>query len=284
MPLLLLWSIRRHRSPSLEMHCETGIDALPPSIAGLSLGSLVQGNAVEVVRDHHFFDLVEQEVRSAHHSVHLENFLWKEGEVSVRTAAVLADAARRGIRVRVLLDAMGGRRMNAATRRQLRDAGCRLAFFYRWSLRNLGVLSDRDHRKLVISDGQRALVGGHCYTDAWLGEQNPTRELDAFDVSVRVSGPIVHSLQSAFSENWAGETGELFEGGGVFPTLPPTGDVAIHAAFSKPERSAPAVKILHHAAICIARRIWIQNPISFPSPRPSMRLALRWRVEWMCAC
>jgi cardiolipin synthase len=77
----------------------------------------------------------------------------------------------------------------------------------------------------------------------------------------------VHSVQSVFSENWAGATGELFVGDDVFPALEPVGDVTMHVAFSKPEGSAPAVKILHHTAICLAKkRIWIQNPYFIPEP------------------
>src|SRR4030095_1163042 len=87
------------------------------------------------------------------------------------------------------------------------------------------------------------------------------------DVSVRLRGPIVHSIQSAFSENWVGRTGELFMGESVFPPLERAGEIAIHAAYVKPEGSAPAVKILHHAAICCARRrIRIQNPYFLPEP------------------
>jgi cardiolipin synthase len=74
-------------------------------------------------------------------------------------------------------------------------------------------------------------------------------------------------VQGAFSENWAGETGELFMGDDVFPPLEAAGDVLIHAVFAKPENSAPTVKILHHTAICVARkRIWIQNPYFIPEP------------------
>jgi cardiolipin synthase len=82
---------------------------------------------------------------------------------------------------------------------------------------------------------------------------------------VRLHGPIVHSIQSAFSENWAGETGELFVGDKVFPKLEPAGDITMHAAYAKPENSAPAVKILHHTAICLAnRKLWIMNPYFIP--------------------
>ena len=76
------------------------------------------------------------------------------------------------------------------------------------------------------------------------------------------TGPIVHSLQGAFSENWVGETGELFLGDNVFPVLDPAGDVLIHAVFARPENSAPTIKILHHTAICLARkRIWDPEPL-----------------------
>jgi cardiolipin synthase len=127
------------------------------------------------------------------------------------------------------------------------------------------VLNDRDHRKLVVIDGREAFVGGHCIVDSWLGNAQDSKHFA--DISVRLCGPIVNSVQAAFSENWAGQTGELFLGDGVFPTLESAGDVLIHAAYAKPEGSAPAVKILHHTAICLARkRIWIQNPYFIPEP------------------
>jgi cardiolipin synthase len=74
-------------------------------------------------------------------------------------------------------------------------------------------------------------------------------------------------VQSVFSENWVEETGELFVGDAVFPQLSEVGDVTVHVARLKPEGSAPAVKILHHLAICAAReRITIQNPYFLPEP------------------
>jgi cardiolipin synthase len=144
-------------------------------------------------------------------------------------------------------------------------AGCKVVFFHDNSLRNIGVLNDRTHRKIVIIDGLEAFVGGHCIKDEWLGNAEDAHHYS--DVSVQLRGPIVHAIQGAFSENWTGETGELFVGEDVFPALKPEGDVLIHAAFLKPENSAPAVKILHHTAICLARkRIWIQNPYFIPEP------------------
>jgi cardiolipin synthase len=167
--------------------------------------------------------------------------------------------------VRVLLDATGSKKIGKAATRQMRDAGCKVHFFHKRGLRNLGVLNDRDHRKIVILDGREAFVGGHCIVDEWLG--NAEDGVHYGDVSLHLRGPIVHSVQGAFSENWGGETGELFVGEHFFPELQPAGDSLIHAAFIKPQGSAPTVKILHHTAICLARRrIWIQNPYFIPEP------------------
>lgn len=263
--LVMLWSARRHRSPVLNIECDASIDTLMASMAGLTLGTAVPGNKVEVLENGAFFDVLIERIGAARHTVHFETFLWKKGELAQRVADALAERARAGVKTRVLLDATGGRRMGKAVRTQLEQAGCKVVFFHRWSLYNLGVMADRDHRKLCVIDGQEAFVGGHCVTDDWLGDGEDGQHTT--DVSLWLHGPIVHSVQAAFSENWGAETGELFVGDKVFPELEPAGDVMVHAAYVKPERSAPAVKILHHAAICLARkRIWIQNPYFIPEP------------------
>jgi cardiolipin synthase len=262
---IIIWSIRRHRDPTLQITCDASIDELIPSIAGLTLSTAVAGNSVEVLENGAFFDVLLQRIQAAQKSVHFETFLWKDGVLGQRLAAILSERARAGIKVRVLLDANGSRKIGKSSIRQMEEAGCKVVFFHPVALQNLGVLNDRDHRKLIVIDGREAFVGGHCIVDSWLGDAEDNEHFS--DVSLHLRGPIVHSVQSVFSENWAGETGELFLGDNVFPSLGPEGDIVIHAAFAKPESSAPAVKILHHAAICLAhKRIWIQNPYFIPEP------------------
>ena len=263
--ILVIWSIRRHRDPTLKIDCDQPIDKLMPSLSGLTLGTAVAGNRVDVLENGAFFDVLLARIRAARHSVHFETFLWKDGELGRRVADALIDRARANVPVRVLLDAHGSSGAGKDVVERMRHAGCRVTFFHKRRLRNIGVFNDRDHRKVVIIDGKEAFAGGHCIVDEWLGNAEDGQHYA--DVSVHLHGPIVHSLQGAFSENWAGETGELFLGDGVFPELEPDGDVRIHAVFAKPENSAPAVKILHHTAICLARtRIWIQNPYFIPEP------------------
>jgi len=81
--ILLIWSMKRHRDPKLEVDCDAPIDELLPSLAGLTLGSVIDGNSVEVLENGAFFDALIEEIDKARSSVHFETFLWKRAS-SVR--------------------------------------------------------------------------------------------------------------------------------------------------------------------------------------------------------
>src|SRR6478735_4238351 len=199
-----------------------------PSLSGLTLGAAIPGNSVELLENGAFFDVLIERIRAAGQTVHFETFLWEEGKLGQRVADALSERARAGLQVRVMLDATGSSKVGKAARELMKDAGCRLVFFHERTFLNIGVLNDRDHRKLVVIDGREAFVGGHCVVDRWLGNAEDGQHYA--DISVRLHGPIVHSVQAAFSENWGAETGELFVGDDVFPKLEPAGDALIHAA------------------------------------------------------
>lgn len=263
--LLVIWSIRQHRDPILKIACDEPIEKLIPSIAGLTLSAAVEGNSVELFENGAFFDALIDEIGAAQRSVHFETFLWADGVLARRLAAAFAARARAGVTVRILVDATGSRKMGKEVEKQLLEAGCKLRRFREWGIHQVGVMNERDHRKIAVMDGRVAFTGGHCVVDTWLGSAEDGKH--NADVSARLRGPIVHCIQAAFSENWVGHTGEMFLGDDVFPKLERAGDIIIHAAYVKPEGSAPAVKILHHAALCCAKkRIWIQNPYFIPEP------------------
>jgi cardiolipin synthase len=262
---LAIWSIKRHKDPHLQLESRDPIEELIPSISGLSLGMAIRGNSVEVAQNGAFFDALLEDIAAARRTVHFETFLWKEGRLGARMAEAFARKAREGVKVRLVLDAQGTRKMGEAAREQMRASGCELAVYHPRTLKNIGVFAERDHRKLCVLDGAVAWVGGHCIVDAWLGEAQDRQHVR--DLSVRLRGPVVHAVQSVFSENWVEVTGKLFVGDDVFPKLEPAGEVLAHVASIKPEGSAPAVKILHHTVICCAReRLWIQNPYFIPEP------------------
>ena len=263
--VLVIWSIKRHRDPHVHVECDAPIAQLVPSLAGLTHGMEVAGNAAEIHENGAFFDAMLAEIGRAKRSVHFETFLWKEGRLGARVADALCERARAGVTVRVLLDANGCKGIGKHVRPALEAAGCKVARYHPWKPRNVGVMNKRDHRKIVVIDGRSAFVGGHCIVDEWLGEGGD--KCHYRDLSILLRGPAVHQVQSAFSENWVEVTGELFCGEDFFPHLEPEGELRVHAARVKPDGSAPAVKILHHLAICTARkRLWIQNPYFLPEP------------------
>ena len=262
---LAVWSIKRHKDPHLQLDTGEPLDKLIPSISGMSLGMAIRGNAVEIFQNGAFFDALLADIAAARRTIHFETFLWKEGALGQRMADAFCKQARAGVKVRLVLDAVGCKKMGEDSRTQMRAAGCELALYHPRTLKNIGVIAERDHRKLAILDGRIAWVGGHCIVDEWLGDAQDRHHVR--DLSVRLRGPVVHAVQSAFSENWVEVTGKLFVGSDVFPPVEPAGEVEAHMASMKPEGSAPAVKILHHTVICCAReRLWIQNPYFIPEP------------------
>lgn len=262
--LIVIWSIRRHREPRLTIETDAPLETLLPTLAGHTHSGLAEGNSVELFENGPFFDVLVADIEAAQRSVHFETYLWRPGEVSRRVVAALCGRARAGVKVRLMVD-WHGSELSEAEVCELTDAGCAPRFFHRRRLKKIGLHNERDHRKLVVIDGRTAFIGGHCIKDEWLG--NAERPGQYRDLSVRVRGPIVHAAQSTFSENWVEETGELFVGEDYFPRQERAGDVTMHIARAKPSGAAPAVKILHHLVIAMARkRIWIQNPYFIPGP------------------
>jgi cardiolipin synthase len=262
---IAIWSIKRHKDPHLELDTDAPLEDLIPSLSGMALGMPTGGNAVEIFENGAFFDALLADIAAARRSVHFETFLWKEGTLGSNVADTLSASARAGVQVRVVLDAVGCKKMGKAARQKMADAGCRIAIYHPRTLRNIGVIAERDHRKLAVLDGRIAWVGGHCIVDEWLGDAEDRHHVR--DLSVRLRGPIVHAVQSVFSENWVEVTGKLFVGEDVFPPPEKAGEVVAHVASVKPEGSAPAVKILHHVVLCCAKkRIRIQNPYFIPEP------------------
>lgn len=235
----------------------------PEMIATLSLGSMCDGNDVRLLQngDDFFSELLGQ-MALAESSIHFETFLWKPGRLSAWVVDALSERARAGIRVRVLLDGVGGK-ISSEERQALEEAGVTVRFYNAARFRNLGTYNTRDHRKLAVVDGRVGFVGGHCITDDWLGDAEDRAHFR--DTSARVEGPIVTQLQGAFSENWTEAAGEILVGEELYPPQPRAGEVRAHLSYLNLARRSSAPKVLHHLAIAAARReITIQNPYFLP--------------------
>jgi cardiolipin synthase A/B len=277
--MLVIWSVKRRNRPHLALE-PTGLDDLVPSIAGLTQGTCVGGNRIELIQDGAMWDRVLADIAAARETINYETFLTKEGELTRRMTAALAAKAREGVQVRVMLDGSGGKKFGKRELKTLKDAGAHVHKYHRLQLRNIGVLNNRDHRKIFVIDGRIGYVGGHCLTDNWLGEAQDKQHFR--DISARVEGRVVAQLQSAFAENWIEETGEVPGGKNFFPEIEDAGEVDAHVVWLSPSGSPSTLKLLHYMLIRLAtKRLTIQNPYFLPDPdaRKALLEAVKRGVE-----
>jgi cardiolipin synthase A/B len=261
---VILWSVKRRRNPrfALEPHDN---ENMIPSIAGVTGGTCTKGNRVELVQNGEFYEWLYRDLETAQKTICFETFLSKEGEITRRIAGILANKARQDVQVRVMLDGSGGKKFGKAELKQMKEAGVKVGKYHPIRFSNLGILNNRDHRKLVIIDGRIGYIGGHCLVDTWLGNAEDKEHFR--DISARVEGPVVTQFQSAFAENWIEETGEVIGGTNFFPEIDPAGEIDAHAVWISPSGAPSSVKLLHYLFIHTAKeRITIQNPYFLPDP------------------
>jgi cardiolipin synthase len=173
-------------------------------------------------------------IEGATASVCLSSFIFAPDVIGRRFADALAAAVRRGVAVRVLVDAAGVRYSWPPIHRVLRRAGVPVARFLPiTSGRGLAFFNLRNHRKILVADGRVAFCGGMNVRDRHLvdsGSRWPTR-----DVQFRLEGPVVGQVQEAFAEDWAFVTGEVLEGAAWHPPLADAGPSAARVLTGGPD-------------------------------------------------
>lgn len=159
------------------------------------------GNRITLLRDGaDYFPALLAALAGARDEVFLESYLFEPDAVGRQVAAALIWAARRGVRVQLLLDGFGARDLPARLRQQLDRAGVRLLFF-RPDHRLFAVNHQRLyrlHRKLAVVDGRVGFVGGINIID---DRSNPGMD-PRRDYAVRVEGPLVHDLRRQAAGLW----------------------------------------------------------------------------------
>lgn len=260
---LLLWSTKRRQDAHLRATNPGELGAMIPSIVSLAQGTIDNGNDIRILQNGAYFDALLEDVAAAKETIHFETYVWWTGEICGQLATALAERARAGVEVRVLLDASGSSRMDDDVLATMEDAGCKVAKFHPLRISNLGRLNNRDHRKIAVIDGRIGYLGGHGVAEEWTG--NAENRERWRDTAVRVEGPVVARLQAAFAENWIEETGEVNAGERYFPRLTQRGPTPAHIAYTSPTGSVSSVQLLHYLAITAARKeLIIQNPYFLP--------------------
>ncbi len=210
------------------------------------------------------FEAWIEAIDRAQRFVYFENYVVRDDRVGRAFRDALINKARQGVPVRVIFDWLGCWATPRSYWRPLRDAGAEVRAFNPPSLAlgdPLGVLQ-RDHRKLVVVDGDVAFVGGFCVGDEWAGSRSrpPWR-----DTGVEIHGPAARAAALAFERLW-GEMGEPSTFAAAMGDPDTAGGMPVWLIEGEPGR-ARVYRTLHLTAVLAQRRLWITDAY-FVAPRP----------------
>lgn len=228
------------------------------------------GNAVRLLNDADatYRDIVSA-INGANDHIHVEFYIIQPDAIGTGLRDLLTRRAAAGIEVRVLCDAIGSRLLPSDFWEPLRRAGGKAAYFapitlWRSRVRRRDRMDFRNHRKIVVVDGNVGFAGGINVGREYLGLDPSIGRWR--DTHIRIEGPAVLSLQQIFLQDWLLTTGEILEDERYFSLGPSVGDCPVQIIDSGPDRSWSVMELYHAQAIILSReRVWITNPYFIPS-------------------
>lgn len=235
-----------------------------PTVAGATGAVFGKGSRIEILNNgDEFYPAMLEAIERADISITIEAYIYWAGHVGKQFAQALADRARTGVTVKILLDAVGSTTIGEDILQTLESGGCQVAWYNPIHWYTLGRYNQRTHRKSLIIDGDLAFTGGAGIADQWEGHaQDPAHWRD---IQVRLEGPAVTPLQTGFADNWQLTTGELISGPQYFPPIDRKGPLIAQTIISSPEVGASTVRVMYYLSIVCARQsIYIANPYFVP--------------------
>ncbi|MCY1207639.1 Major cardiolipin synthase ClsA [compost metagenome] len=260
----------QHAPPALQQMARLGTAACGLPVSSATGVELLSGGA-------RTFDAIFEAVRAARDHIHLEYYIFEPDRIGTALRDLLVERAQSGVRVRLLLDALGSKRIGRKFMAPMHAAGVEVALFHDTKIgrRLRPVTNYRTHRKIVVCDGRVGFTGGVNITDE---EDKRTNPKDAYhDVHVRIEGSAVRWLQTTFLEDWSYATGEKqHRSDAVLDALLPqveAGDIPVQVVTSGPDNAFEAIHRMHVEAIHSAtRRAWLTTPYFVPGEPALMAL------------
>lgn len=232
---------------------------LPRLLWASTEAPLTMGNDVHILQNaSEKYPRLLEDLRRAQRSIHLEYYEWADDPLTREVLAVLRDRVAAGVTVRALYDPVGS--FSMLTRgyvRALRDAGVQVHPYS--PIWRLHTISYRNHRKLVIVDGEVGYTGGLNLTDKHL--TGPRGFTGWRDTHVRVTGDAVAMLQWTFALQWFNTTGELLGDVALYTHGRTTGQAPVQVVNSGPDSQFSVIRQLYIAMISMARdHVYVQSP------------------------
>lgn len=247
-------------------------------LSGAGMPPVREGNKVTLHWDGTTaYDELLSLIEGAQHSIHAMTFILGRDEVGRAIVEALARKAREGVKVRLLLDSLGCFYTRGRFVQPLRDAGGEVAIFMPMlPLRRKWSAHLRNHRKIVVVDGEVAMIGGMNLSRMFMG---PGKDPERFqDAAVFLRGPAVHDADTIFVSDWAFATDDFIPPAPIAEPIPGAhADLQVIA--SGPDVSDDVLLDAFLIAAMNAReRIWIATPYLVPDEAILKSLALQARM------
>ena len=221
---------------------------------GVLLGPpIVDGNRFEVlVNGDEIFPSMLSAIRGAQKTITFESYIYWSGSVGREFADALAERARAGVKVHVLLDWLGSSKLDPDQLATMMKAGVSVQKFHEPAWYHLDKMNNRTHRKVLVVDGKVGFTGGVGIADVWSGNaQDPDHWRDTH---FRAEGPVVAQMQAVFMDNWIKVTGQVLHGRDYFPPLTRRGEGAAQMFSSSPEGGSESMHLMYLLAITAAAK------------------------------
>ena len=216
----------------------------PPILEGNRFEVLVNGDAI--------FPAMLAAISGARETITFESYIYWSGAVGRAFAEALAERARAGVRVHLLLDWLGSSKLDPSQLALMETAGVEVRRFHEPSWYHLARFNNRTHRKLLVVDGRIGFTGGVGIADEWSGNaQDPAHWRDTH---FRAEGPVVAQMQAVFMDNWIKVTGNVLHGAGYFPAIAVAGRSRGQVFSSSPEGGSESMRLMYLLAITAATR------------------------------
>ncbi|MFT3813915.1 MAG: phospholipase D-like domain-containing protein [Acidovorax sp.] len=236
-----------------------------PVLASLGLAPAVQAQRVAFQADGaQALQALLDTIASARRRLDVCTFILGNDAVGQRVAAALAEAARRGVITRLLIDAVGSMKTRRALLEQLEHSGVRVRRFMPLVHNPMrGRVNLRNHRKLVVADGVRLWSGGRNLAAEYFVSQGA--EPAWMDLSYCASGPLAAQAQAQFRADWRAATGYRYVARTAQPVQPRAEGTPVQWVPSGPDHADDTVHALLLAGAYHAReRIWAVTPYFVP--------------------
>lgn len=165
---------------------------------------LTSDNSVRVLKNgEEKFPEVLRAIKDATHHVHIEYYIYEDDEIGREIEKLLIKKAKEGVEVRFIYDDFGSRSIRKKMVKRLRAAGIQIYPFLKISfIAFANQINYRNHRKIIIVDGQTAFVGGINVSDKYINKSRAKNQLYWRDTHLRIDGPGVFYLQYLFLTDW----------------------------------------------------------------------------------